>query len=317
MYIRIFLAILLVLGMSISPAVVTAGQEKNTRIEIEPTWHYNTNNNVYSGCMSNAGDNDDDIVVRAKIEGTDDIASDDLVFELWEKPNYDMNGNSRTGEKLYETGGITHYNDRRWTNFGNWFFASENIPKIYKTKDEHPYTHDLDSIPQANLLTTGDYIVKIRYKGIAGKYKPSEKAIILEMNDNRHPTNIEVVSDSYDANTNIFTTNRQSYDPQFNLAGKTLVTDNNGEYICNTLYFELWERSGTDMNNNGQTGEYLYREADDAGSQSYSQVNVASWFKDINGIKDLPNGQYNVKIYSPGERWYKSSSKTITLALNP
>jgi hypothetical protein len=317
MYIRICLVCILFLGMLTTPITVSADEEKSTNIEIEQTWHYDPNTNIYSGFMSNAGDDDDDIVVRAKIDGTNEIASDDIVFELYELPHSDMNHNGKTGEKLYETGGITHYNDRRWTNFGNWFFASENIPKVYKNKEEHGYLEDLDAIPQANLPKNGNYNVKIKYRGIPGIYKGSEKTITLTMTDDRHPTHIDVISTSYSNSTNVFTTNRRAFDPQFNLAGKTWVDDVNGEFIRNTLYFELWEKPGTDMNNNGKTGEYLYREADDASSQSYSQVNIASWFKDINEVKNLPNGQYNIKIYSPGERWYKISSENITLDIGP
>ena len=316
MYIKIFLTALLVLGMLVTTVTVTADRERDTYIEIEPTWHYNDTNSTYSSYMSNAGDNDDDIVVRAKINGKDQIASDDIAFELYEIHDTDMNHNGICGEKLYETGGITHYNDRRWTNFANWFFASENIPQIYKNKNEHPYTQDLDNLPQTNLSTSGKYLVKINYKGIPGKYKPSFKYVILQMYDDRHPTNIEVISGSYTNSSNIFTTNRQSFDPQFNLAGKTWVNDSNGEFIRNTLYFELWEKPGTNMNHNEKYGEYLYREVDDAGFQSYSQVNVACWFKDIQECQGLPNGQYDIKIYSPGERWYQPSSKIITLNLN-
>ena len=100
-----------------------------------------------------------------------------------------------------------------------------------------------------------------------------EKQFILQMRDNRHPTHISVISDTYGENTNIFTTNRQAYDTRLNLACKTWVGDGTDVFIRNTLYFELFEKPDTDMNGNGKPGDYLYREADDAGAQSYSQVN--------------------------------------------
>ena len=172
---KIILGIFLILGMLLTSTTV-AGVERGTHIEIESTPHYDPDTAVYTGYMSNAGDNDDDIVVRAKTE-TGNIASDDIVFELWELENIDMNNNGVTGEKLYETAGITQNNDRRWTNFANWFFASENIPKVYRNKNDHTYTQDLDAVPQPNLPTNGDYLVKIKYQGVSGVYKISRKTI--------------------------------------------------------------------------------------------------------------------------------------------
>ena len=66
MYIRICLVCILFLGMLSTPITVSADEEKSTNIEIEQTWHYDPNTNIYSGFMSNAGDDDDDIVVGQK-----------------------------------------------------------------------------------------------------------------------------------------------------------------------------------------------------------------------------------------------------------
>lgn len=299
-------------GMLSAP--IATATKVPTYIEIEPSNHYNPDTNIYTSYMTNMGDNDHDFVVRAKRTDNNNIATDDIVFELWERPNSDVNHNCIYGEKLYETGGITHHNDRRWTNFANWFFASENIPKVYRTKAEAPYLEDLDAIPPANLDSDTNYIVKIKYRG-SGIYTPSEKSIELKMVENRIPVHINIISESYSEDTGIFTTNRRALNAQFNLAAKTIYDTD--QYIRNTLYFNLWERKNSDLNGNGIKGERLYMEADDAGTQSYCQVNVASWFKDIDGVKNLPNGQYVIRINSPGERYFRASEKVIFLDMGP
>ena len=118
-------------------------------------------------------------------------------------------------------------------------------------------------------------------------------------------------TENYDSVNNVYTVS--DYSHTLNTELHKSPTDNN--WISCNMRFELWEKPGTDMNHNGQPGEYLYNDTDD--SKFGCKVTVGNWFKS-NVLKgNCSYGLYDIHIRSLENDESAEKRKDITLNYQP